>query len=350
MRPTMKSPATKSTGRSSPPGPDKAPPHASWWETHPIEADELRVDSPTAAGFNPRVPGATFKSVLMAARPKTLPAAIVPVWAGCVLAWKLDGVFNLWLAICTLGGAIAIQIATNFFNDAIDSSKGADTEKRLGPKRVTASGMMSPREVLKWAAIFLVIASIFGAFLIHARGWPVLAIGIPSLFLAYGYTGGPFPLAYRGMGELFVILFFGFIAVTGTVFIQLGRWPDEALLLGGQIGLLSAVLISINNLRDLEEDASTGKRTLAVRCGPKFALMFIFLEINLAAMAGLGWVSFGLPNFAIASAPVMLMGVRILLGLMTTPPGPQFNKFLAFGGIQLLMFAAAFHIAACFHR
>jgi 1,4-dihydroxy-2-naphthoate octaprenyltransferase len=290
-----------------------------------------------------------LKSILLAARPKTLPAAIVPVWAGCVLAWRLTGVFNLWLAVCTLGGAIAIQIATNFFNDAIDSKKGADTEKRLGPQRVTASGLMTHQAVLKWATGFLVVAAIFGAFLIQARGWPILAIGIPSLFLAYGYTGGPFPLAYRGMGELFVILFFGFIAVTGTVFIQTGLWPDEALLLGAQIGLLSAVLISINNLRDREEDASTGKRTLAVRCGPKFALMFIFAEINLAAMIGLGWVGFGLPTLAIASAPVMLLGVRIILGIMTTPPGPAYNKYLAFGGIQLLMFAAAFHIAAAFH-
>src|SRR5690606_29290386 len=118
-----------------------------------------------------------------------------------------------------------------------------------------------------------------------------------------------------GLGELFVILFFGFIAVTGTVFVQTGAWPDEALLLGGQIGLLSAVLISINNLRDREEDASTGKHTLAVRCGPKFAAMFIWLEIKLAAFAGLGWIIFGYPYLAIASAPVLLLGLRILFGI-----------------------------------
>lgn len=295
--------------------------------------------------FTPPVP-ATLKSILLAARPKTLPAAIVPVWAGCVLSWKLTGVFHVWLAICTLGGAIAIQIATNFFNDAIDHAKGADTTKRLGPRRVTASGMMSRKQVLRWAFRFLILAALFGAFLIEARGWPILAIGIPSLFLAYGYTGGPFPLAYRGMGELFVILFFGFIAVTGTVFVQTGTWPVEALLLGGQIGLLSAVLISINNLRDREEDASTGKRTLAVRAGPKFAVMFIWLEVKLAAFAGLGWVAFGYPYLAIASAPVLLMGLRIIWGVISTPPGPAYNRYLAMGGIQLIMFAAAYHIAA----
>lgn len=289
-----------------------------------------------------------FQSILLAARPKTLPAAIVPVWAGCVLAWKLTGTFHLGLALCTLGGAIAIQIATNFFNDAIDSAKGADTENRLGPKRVTASGLMSRQDVLKWATIFLVIAAVFGAVLIQARGWPVLAIGIPSLFLAYGYTGGPFPLAYRGLGEIFVILFFGFIAVAGTVFIQTGTWPNEAFLLGGQIGLLSAVLISINNLRDHEEDASTGKRTLAVRCGPKFAVMFIWMEIKIAAFAGLGWFFFRHPALAIASGPVLLLGLRILLGLITTPPGPAYNRYLAMAGVQLLFFALAFHLAAVF--
>jgi 1,4-dihydroxy-2-naphthoate polyprenyltransferase len=289
-----------------------------------------------------------LKSILLAARPKTLPAAVVPVWAGCALAWKVTGAFDLWLAVCTLGGAIAIQIATNFFNDAIDHAKGADTEKRLGPRRVTSSGLMSRGHVLGWATAFLVIAAGFGAVLVHARGWPILAIGLPSLFLAYGYTGGPFPLAYRGLGECFVILFFGFIAVSGTVFVQTGAWLPQAFLLGGQIGLLSAILISINNLRDREEDASTGKRTLAVRSGPKFALMFIWLEIKLAAFAGLGWFAFGHPALAIASAPVLLLGLRVLWGLMLTPPGPAYNRFLAMGGVMLLMFAAAFHLAAVF--
>ncbi|RYD35931.1 MAG: prenyltransferase, partial [Verrucomicrobiaceae bacterium] len=123
------------------------------------------VDSPDGSVFTPPVPATPIKSILLAARPKTLPAAIVPVWVGCVLSWKLTGTFNLWLAVCTLGGAVAIQIATNFFNDAIDHAKGADTAKRLGPKRVTASGMMSRRQVMKWAAGFLIAAALFGAFL-----------------------------------------------------------------------------------------------------------------------------------------------------------------------------------------
>jgi 1,4-dihydroxy-2-naphthoate octaprenyltransferase len=291
-----------------------------------------------------------LKSVILAARPKTLPAAVVPVWAGCVLAWKLTGSFDAWLAFFTLAGAICIQIATNFFNDAIDAGKGADTEKRLWPMRVTSSGLMSRRAVMGWAGAFLLLAFGCGVPLFLARGWPMLAIGVPSLFLAYGYTGGPWPLAYRGLGEAFVILFFGFVAVCGTVFVQTGMWPKEAFLLGGQIGLLSAVLISINNLRDREEDATTGKRTLAVRFGRNFAISTIWFELKLAAFLGLGWFAFGQPLLVIASAPVLLLGLRILFGIFLTPPGPGYNRLLAVAGVQLLFFAAAFHAAAVFAR
>ena len=308
------------------------------------------VDSPPGSGFTPRVSGSTFKACLLAARPKTLPAAIVPVWAGCVLAWKLSGNFNLLLALCTLGGSIAIQIATNFFNDSIDAEKGADTERRLGPTRVTASGMMSSKSVMRLAGVFLGIAVLCGVVLYQARGWPIVAIGIPSLFLAYGYTGGPFPLAYRGLGEIFVIAFFGLVAVAGTVFIQTGGWPREAILLGFQIGLLSAILISINNLRDRAEDATTGKRTLAVRFGPKVAVAVIWLEVKIAVFVGLLWIPFGHPPLAMAGAPAFLIGLRIIWGVLTFPPGPAFNRLLALGGVQLILFAAAFHFAAVMAR
>ena len=287
-----------------------------------------------------------LKSCLLAARPKTLPAAVVPVWTGCVLAWKLGGHLDVPLAVWTLLGALCIQIATNFFNDAIDSRKGADTERRIGPTRVTASGLMSPRAVIGVALGFLAAATLCGVFLFQARGWPILAIGIPSLFLAFGYTGGPFPLAYRGMGELFVIIFFGLVAVTGTVFIQTGGWPREAFLLGTQVGLLSAVLISINNFRDRAEDSGSGKRTLAVRFGPKVAAAVIWLEIKVAAFAGLGWIAFGHPGLMLASLPVLALGMRIIWGVFTLPPGPGFNRLLALGGAQLILFAAVFHFAA----
>ena len=309
------------------------------------EIEGALVSAPALVS-TPAVTASALKSCVLAARPKTLPAAIVPVWVGCVLAWKLSGAFELPLALCTLCGAISIQIATNFFNDAIDAKKGADTARRLGPVRVTASGMMRPQSVMGIAAGFLTAALVCGVFLYQARGWPIIAIGIPSLFLAYGYTGGPFPLAYRGMGELFVIAFFGLVAVTGTVFIQTGGWPREALLLGAQTGLLSAVLISINNFRDREEDSTTGKRTLAVRFGPKLAAATIWLEIKVAAFAGLVWMPFGQPSLMFASVPVLFIGMRIIWGVLTLPPGPAFNRLLALGGVQLILFAAIFHVAA----
>jgi len=299
---------------------------------------QCRVDD------SPRVSDSLLKSCFLAARPKTLPAAIVPVWAGCALAWHLTGNFNLLLAMCTLLGAISIQIATNFFNDAIDARKGADTPQRLGPVRVTASGMMDTRTVMRLGGGFLAVAVICGMVLYQARGWPILAIGIPSLFLAYGYTGGPFPLAYRGMGELFVIGFFGIIAVAGTVFVQTGEWPREAILLGFQIGLLSAILISINNLRDREEDATTGKRTLAVRFGPKVGIIIIWLEVKFTVFAGLYWIVFDQPSLAIAGTPVFLLGLRIIWGVITFQPGPAYNRLLALGGVQLLVFAALFQV------
>lgn len=286
---------------------------------------------------------AVLRPLLLATRPKTLPAAVVPVWTGTVLAWRLGGEWQVGLALWTLAGALAIQIATNFFNDAIDHRKGADTEKRAGPQRVTASGLMSPQAVMGVGGVFLVLATVCGVVLFRAAGWPVIAIGIPSMFLAYGYTGGPFPLAYRGMGELFVLIFFGLVSVSGTVFIQLLEWRVEALLLGAQVGLLSMVLISINNLRDRVEDAGTGKRTLAVRWGPKAARLMIWAEIKLAALLGIVWVLLGLPWLFLATLPLWTLGMRISWGALAMDEGPEMNRLLAMAGVQLLLFALLFH-------
>lgn len=290
-----------------------------------------------------------MKAVASGARPKTLAAGMVPVWLGGVLAWKLTGNFDSWLWSCTLLGALCVQIATNFFNDAVDGKKGADGVARTGPRRLTGTGEMSFRQVMALGGLFLTGAVFFGMFLCMARGWPMVAIGIPSLFLAYGYTGGPFPLAYRGLGEVFVILFFGFIAVMGTVFVQTGTWPNEAILLGAQVGLLSAVLISVNNFRDREEDAKVGKKTIAVRFGLKFTAAVIWLEIKLAALLGMVWLVMGYPLYGLASIPVFVIGMRIIWGVLTLPPGEGFNRILALGALELILFAAVFHtVAVCF--
>lgn len=284
-----------------------------------------------------------FFPYILAARPKTLPAAVVPVWLGCVLAWYLTGEFDGWIAFYTLMGAVWIQVGTNFFNDAIDSDKGADSEKRLGPKRATASGMISRRAVYTSAVVCLLIAAVFGYLLFEARGWTVIAIGVPSLYLCYGYTGGPWPLAYKGLGELFVVLFFGLIAVAGTVYMQLGEWRIEAVLLGLQAGLLSAVLISINNLRDRTEDEGNDKRTMAVVLGEKWAKKVLMVETFLPALIGMVWLRHDV-SLAVYPLIYLLMGIPIAWGVMTHAPGKVYNKYLAMGGLQLIVFGVAFHL------
>lgn len=281
---------------------------------------------------------------ILAARPKTLPAAIVPVWLGCVLAWYLSGEFNGWLAFYTLMGAVWIQVGTNFFNDAIDSDKGADTEKRLGPVRATASGILSRSAVYTAAVVCLLIAAVFGYFLFEARGWTMLAIGVPSLYLCYGYTGGPWPLAYKGLGELFVVLFFGLVAVAGTLFVQLGEWRWEAVLLGVQAGLLSAVLISINNLRDRVEDEGNNKRTMAVVLGEKMAKKLLLLEIFLPALLGILWLKTDV-NLVIYPLAYLVLAIPIARGVMSSTPGKIYNKYLALAGLQLIVFGVVFHLA-----
>jgi len=306
-------------------------------------------DLPAAARTR-EVPAAL--AILLAARPKTLPAAVVPVWLGCVLAWWQTGAVHWPLALWTLGGAVWIQIGTNFFNDAIDHAKGADTAARLGPRRASASGLLSPRTVSAMALGCLLLALGCGLPLLLARGWPILAIGVPSLYFAFGYTGGPLPLAYRGLGEVFVILFFGLVAVMGTVFVQTGGWSAAAGLLGLQVGLLAAVLIAVNNLRDIDEDRQSAKRTLAVRCGKRGAramiTVFCLLPQGLAATWLLVEGSAGLA-LALGGLPALAFGAGVLR-VWRSEPGPGFNRFLALGAIQLVVFATGFTAAAVLAR
>ena len=285
---------------------------------------------------------AHMNSYLLASRPKTLPAAIVPVGVGCALAYRLTGEWHGWLAFCTLMAAIWIQVATNFFNDAIDSQKGADTDARLGPVRATASGQLPVKTVYIAALVCLLFAAAFGLPLCLARGWPMIAIAVPSFYLTYGYTGGPLPLAYKGLGELFVILFFGLVAVMGTVFVQTGLWYVEALVAGLGIGCLSAVLISINNLRDVDEDRSNAKNTLAVKWGRDAALNIV-LVISIVAYA-CAVCLFGAGLQLLYFLPALLLGALIMASIYKHPPGKIYNKFLAMSALQLILYALAFTV------
>ncbi|MFT5187614.1 MAG: 1,4-dihydroxy-2-naphthoate octaprenyltransferase [Verrucomicrobiales bacterium] len=274
---------------------------------------------------------------ILAARPKTLPAAVAPVAAGTVLGYRLAGQWQLGLALLALVACLALQIATNLFNDAIDHQKGADTAKRLGPRRVTASGDLTSKQVFLGAFLVLLVAGLCAFPLWQARGWPIIALGIPSLYLCYGYTGGPFPLAYRGLGDLFVLVFFGWVAVVGSCFLQTGQFDLSALLLGTQIGLLSMALIAINNLRDMEEDRGTGKRTLAVRMGARWARVEIACCLLSPAFLGLAWLAFDMPKVALWPFVSLPLGLLITKWVWAHPPGVIYNRFLGVSAMHLLL-------------
>jgi 1,4-dihydroxy-2-naphthoate polyprenyltransferase len=205
---------------------------------------------------------------IAAARPKTLSAAIVPVLIGTALAPRpID-----WpIFACALGGSLFIQIATNFINDALDFKKGADTGERLGPLRVTHAGLLTAEAVMRGAYACFVLAALCGIPLIVRGGWPIVAIGLFSIACAYVYTGGPYPLAYNGLGELFVMIFFGFVAVGGSYYVQALRIDEAVLTAGFAAGCLANVLLVINNLRDVESDRASNKKTMAARLGEGFA-------------------------------------------------------------------------------
>ena len=229
---------------------------------------------------------------ILAARPRTLGAAVIPVLAGGALAFaagNLDPMAMVLIIAC----AVLIQIATNYFNDAIDHAKGADTAERIGPTRVTNSGLLAPRTVMTGGAACLALAVVLSIPLVLHGGWPVVVIGIFSLFFAYAYTGGPFPLAYLGLGEIFVVLFFGIIAVAGTFYLNTLELSSAAVLAGLQIGLHSSVLLAVNNLRDIDSDRAANKRTLAARLGLTFARRENAALVIAPFVLGIAWLPLG---------------------------------------------------------
>lgn len=219
---------------------------------------------------------------LLASRPATLPAAAVPVLVGLGAALGEGATFKPIIFAVTLVCALFIQIGTNFSNDYSDFHRGADHEGRLGPTRVTQSGLISPEEVRRGIVVAFGIALLLGLYLAWVGGWPIIAIGILSILSGLAYTGGPFPFGYYGLGDVFVFVFFGLVAVTGTAFLQSGRWSGFALLLSIPIGLLVTNILVVNNLRDLPTDKLAGKKTLAVRVGDRGTRMQYAMFVALA--------------------------------------------------------------------
>ncbi len=275
-----------------------------------------------------------MNSWLLAARPKTLSAAVVPVLIGSALASHEPPGVTWWVFFCALAGSVLIQVATNLINDALDFKKGTDTAERLGPIRVTQAGLISAEGVLRMAWICLILAALCGIPLLNRGGWPMLIVGLASILAAYGYTGGPYPLAYHGLGELFVIVFFGFVAVGGTFYAHSLQLTRSALLAGFATGALAAVLIVINNLRDVAGDRTSNKRTLAVRFGETFARAEVafFALVPFVAIVWLAWLrtQWGL-LMPLAALPLALF----VLVCVHRSRGAELNRCLALaGGLQ----------------
>src|SRR3954467_3322683 len=214
---------------------------------------------------------------LMAARPRTLPAGVAPVLVGTALAIH-EGTFRPGAFVAALLGAVFIQVGANLSNDYSDARRGADTEARLGPVRVTAGGLVPPKQVLTATYVSFGLAVLCGIYLIIIAGWVILAIGAASILAGVLYTGGPRPYGYEGLGDVFVFLFFGLVAVTGSYYAQVEHLEWEAFALAVPVGLLAAAILDVNNIRDAHTDARVGKKTLAVRLGRKRARDLYALE------------------------------------------------------------------------
>ena len=240
-----------------------------------------------------------MKRWVLAARPATLTAAVVPVAVGTACAHAAGGVE--WApALAALLGAIWIQIGTNFANDVYDAEKGADTEDRLGPTRAVASGLISAAAMRRAMVVAFGLATLCGVYLAWVAGWPILAIGVASILSGIAYTGGPYPLGYNGLGDVFVMIFFGFVAVCGTAFVQRLDVPLVAVVASVPVGALATAILVVNNLRDRETDTVAGKRTLAVRFGRRGAIA------EYAILIGLSYGALGALHALIGSVYVWL--------------------------------------------
>jgi 1,4-dihydroxy-2-naphthoate octaprenyltransferase len=275
---------------------------------------------------------------LMAARPRTLPAAVAPVLVGTALA-GYEHVFHPLRFVAALLGAIFIQVGTNLSNDYSDARRGADTEDRLGPVRVTAGGLVPPQQVLVATYVSFGLAVLAGVYLIVVAGWQLLLVGAASILAGVAYTGGPKPYGYEGLGEVFVFLFFGVVAVAGSFFVQVRALNWEAFALSVPVGLLAAGILVVNNVRDIDSDRRAGKRTLAVRLGRgRTRSLFAGIVYLAFVLAPVTWV-FGparpwilLPWLTLPLATAVVRAVR------NRTDGPSLNHALAQSGMLQLAF------------
>lgn len=289
------------------------------------------------------MPNQSLKNWLLAIRPKTLPASVAPVLIGTAMAFG-DGIHHFPTAFVCLFAALAIQIGTNLANDYYDFQKGTDTAERVGPIRATQAGLVRP-VTMKAAFIFaFLLSGLACVWLVQRGGWPIAVLGVLAVLSGIFYTAGPYPLGYLGLGEIFVFIFFGPVAVAGTYYVQSLEINAAVLLAGVSPGLLSVGILAVNNLRDMETDRKSGKMTLAARWGRSFALSeYLFCVIASAMMPVLIYIWIEDHIGILACVLINLLAIPVIKTVFTQP-GASLNRALASTGKLLLIYSVLFAI------
>jgi len=286
---------------------------------------------------------------VVAARPATLTAAIVPVAVGTACAYAAAG-FAAGPALAALLGAMLIQIGTNFANDLYDYESGADDSGRQGPTRAAQAGLLTPAALRAGMIAVFAAAVATGAYLVWVAGWPIVVIGLASIAAGIAYTGGPYPLGYHGLGDVFVLGFFGFVAVCGTTFVQLGEVSDLSAWLAVPVGCIATAILVVNNLRDRDTDARTGKRTLAVRLGAT-AVRVEYSALVLAAYAvPVGLVVDGYSSWALLPVLTAPLGLSQTMVMWRRSDGPTLNACLKRTAMLLLLFGVLLSVGIAVGR
>jgi 1,4-dihydroxy-2-naphthoate polyprenyltransferase len=283
----------------------------------------------------------------LAARPRTLPVAVAPVVVGGAAVFR-DAHFNSIAWMCALFGAIFIQIGTNFANDVFDFEKGTDNETRIGPTRAVQAGLLTPSAMRAGMIAAFALAVAIGVYLTWIGGAPIVAIGIASILSGIAYTGGPYPLGYNGLGDVFVFVFFGFVAVCGTTWVTAHAIPNAAILSSAGVGALATAVLVVNNTRDAATDVRTGKRTLVVRFGRGFGVGLYRALFLIAALVpvGLAVLQLGsLPILVGASMMSVVLLVRFGNLLSREREGELLNRLLANTAKALVIYAALLAVA-----
>lgn len=282
---------------------------------------------------------------LLAARPKTLPAAVAPILLGTVMAWEAES-FHLWAAVCALGCGLLIQIGTNFCNDYADFVRGADTPERKGPLRVTQAGLITVRAMRMATLVVFALAVVLGSYLIMRGGWVVLAIGLASIAAGVLYTSGRYPLGYLGLGDVLVLIFFGPIAVGGTYYVQALDITTAVVVIGFAPGLLATAILVVNNIRDIDQDRAAGKKTTVVRFGRRFGIGLWVACVVVAALLPLELVvaSGGENYWSGAAILILIPALGILHKLITSTESEVLNPLLGYTAALLLAHSLLFSI------